>query len=79
MINLVSMQIIIVFSNCLGEVIYVIKIFCFKFFKIHLNTIPKMVVLSVQGCILIESIYNKFVDQVMVNYLNIKFLSKENF
>ena len=64
------------FSN--GAVKYV-KMFCLKFFEIHLNTIPEMVVFGVQGCILIELVYNKFVNQVMISCLNIKPLSKENF
>lgn len=53
--------------------------FCLKLCKIYLNTVPKTVILDVKGYVLIESIYNKFIEKVMVSYLNIKFLHKKNF
>lgn len=73
------MQIIIVSVNSPVGTIYVIKMFCLKFFKNYLNIIPKTVVFSIQNFKLIESVYNELIDQVMISCLNNKFVIKKNF
>lgn len=52
--------------------------FGLKFSKIYLNIVSKMVVFSIQYCILIELIYNQLVNLIIVNNLKIKIWSKEN-
>lgn len=79
MINPESMRITIISGHFPGGAVNFSKIFCLKLLEIHLNTIPETVVLVVHGCILIEPVCNKLVDQVMVSCLNVKPLSKESF
>lgn len=77
MIDPVFMCLTIVSSNYPYMAVYVIKMLCLKLFKIYLNIVLETVVFDIQGCILIESVYNKLVYQVMVSYCNIESLSKE--
>ena len=79
MVDPISMGITVVSHEFLSGAVKHVKMFRLELLEIYLNTIPETVVLGVQGCILIEPVYNKLVDQVMASCLNVEPLSKESF
>lgn len=79
MVNLVSMRIILVFYKFSNMTIKLAKISCFKFYKIDLNIISKIIVFIIYNCILIKPVYNIFIEQIIVSCLNLKPLGKKSF
>lgn len=75
-INLVSMQIVIIFHKFSTMAIKYIKIFYFQLLKIYLNIILKTIVFDIYSYILIEPIYFIFIKDVMVNYFKIYVIIK---
>lgn len=69
MIKTKSIQIAIIFYKFLIIFIKFVKIFFLKFFEINKNTISKIIAFIVCNCILIESIYNLLINQIIVNCL----------
>lgn len=62
MVNLIFIQIAVVFYKFLGKVIKFIKISCLKFFEIDLNKISEIIIFVICGCILNESLYNILIN-----------------
>lgn len=73
------MQIVIISYKIPNRSIKFVKIIRFKLDKINLNIILNIMVFSIYSYIFIKSIYNVFIKDVMINYLNIHVISKENF
>lgn len=53
--------------------------FYFKFSKINLNTFSKTIIIIIFSYILIEPIYNIFVNTVTVCYLKVYTIAKKDF
>ena len=79
MIDPVSIQIAVVSHEFSSGTVKRVKMFCFKPLKINLNTVSETIVFGICGCILIELMYCIFVEDVMVNRLNIYIVIKEDF
>lgn len=79
MINLVFMQIIVVFYKFSSRVIKLLKIFSCKLLKINLNTISETIFFSICGCILIKLRYYIFVEDIMVSFFNVYSIVKKDF
>lgn len=73
------MQIVIISYKIPNRNIKFVKMIRFKLDKINLNIILNIMVFSIYGFILIKSIYNVFIKDVMINYLNVHAISKDNF
>lgn len=73
------MQIAIISYEILNGLIKLVKMFCFKLLKINLNTIPKPVIFDVCGYILIKLLYYIFVEDIIVNCLNLYIIVKTDF
>lgn len=56
------MKIAIISYEFINKVIKFVKMFFFKFFEIDLNTIEEPFIFSICGYILIELIYNIFIN-----------------
>lgn len=69
MIKTKSIQIVISFYEFLSRFIKFVKMFYLKFFTINKNIISKIIAFIVYNCILIKSIYNLFINQIIVNCL----------
>lgn len=78
-INLVSMQIVVVFHEFPSSMIKYVKIFHFKPLKINLNIILKTEVFGIYNYILIELRYHIFVKNIIVSHLNIYIIVKVDF
>ena len=79
MIDPVSMQIAVVSHKFLSRTVKLVKIFPLKPLKIALNTVPKIVVFGICGCIFFEFEYYILVEDVNVSCLNGCAVVKEDF
>lgn len=73
------MQIAIVFHKFPKEAVKFVKMFCLKPLKINVNTVLKTIVFSIYSCILSEFVYCIFVKDVMISYLNVYAVIKEDY
>lgn len=71
MIDLIFMHIIIIPYQIPNNTFKLIKIFCFKFFKINLNTILQTKIFNTCSYILINFICYIFIDHIIVSYLKV--------
>lgn len=65
------MYIAVIFDNSLGYVVELIKMFYLKFYKIHLNKVPDMLIFEIFYCMLIKLVYNIIVDEIIVCCLTV--------
>ena len=79
MIDLVFMQIAVVFHKFPNRAVKLLKMFPLKPLKIDLNTVPETVVFSVCGCVFIEFMYCILLKGVNVSRLNGFAVVKEDF
>lgn len=68
----------VIFENFQGNIIQLIEIFCLKINDINLNRFLDTIVLDIYYIILIDFIYNIFIEEIVVSFLNIKVRSKKN-
>lgn len=73
------MHIAIIFENFQGGIIQLMKMFCLKFHKVHLNRLRETIVLNFYCSVLIELVYNIFIKWIIVHYLNVKAKTEANF
>lgn len=79
MINLISMQIVIISYKILIRAIKLVKIICLEFFKINLNIFLKIIIFSICDFVLIEIIYYILIKNILVSYLNVFIVVKKDF
>ena len=79
MVNLVSIRIAVISYKIPSGAVKLVKMFCLKLFEVNLNTVPETIVFGVCDCVLIESMHDILVKDVMVSCLNVYTVSKENF
>ena len=79
MINLVSMQIVIVFHKFLSNAIKLIKIVIFKLLTIKFNPVPKIVVFDICSYVYMKFVYYIFVKNIKVRCLIFILLSRRIF
>lgn len=79
MINLISIQIVIVLYKFLSRVIKLVKIFLLKLFKINLNTVLEIIVFGICKCILVKLVHYIFINNVIVSCFTIYVIIKDDF
>lgn len=79
MINLVSIQIVIIFHEFLSNAIKLIKIVILKLLTIKFNLVPKTVVFDICSYIYMKFVYYIFVENIIVRCLIFILLSRRIF
>lgn len=78
-VNLKFIQIAIISENSPGDINKLIKVFRSEFHKVHLNKLPKTVVLNIHYLVFINFVYDIFIEQIIVSFLNVEARFEENF
>lgn len=73
------MQIVVISHKVLYRTIKLVKIFCFKLFKINLNIFLKTIIFDICNYVLIELLYYILIENDIGNYLNVYAIVKEDF
>lgn len=79
MVNHVSMWIRVISHKISSGVVKLVKIFRLELLKVNLNIVPETIVFGICNCVLIESMYDVLIENVMVSCLNVHTIGKENF
>lgn len=79
MINLISIQIVIVFFEILYRAVMLVKIFSLKFFEVNLNIVLKTIILNIYSYVLVKLLYYILVENIMISYFNVYTIVKEDF
>ena len=79
MIDIIFMQIVVISHKVLYRTIKLVKIFCFKLFKINLNIFLKTIIFDICNYVLIELLYYILIENDIGNYLNVYAIVKEDF
>lgn len=70
-VNLISIQIVVVPQNISDKAFKLVKRSGLKFFEIDLNTIPQTKIFDVCYCILIELVYCVLINHIKVSYVKV--------